>query len=105
METRFSSTPRTLPQAKSKMPTSKPHACANSQPSSAAWPEIWIGVSRKECDNAIEEQDRRRAYFGWLKYRSARISHHRQLRSREKKAETDPSPGEQQARSEVTTTA
>src|SRR5258706_1471527 len=42
------------------MPTSKPHACANSQPSSAAWPEIWTAASRKECDNAIKELDRRR---------------------------------------------
>src|SRR5437867_2263245 len=54
-ETRFSSTPRTLAPAKSKRPTSKPHACANSQPSLAAWPEIWTAASRKECDNAISE--------------------------------------------------
>src|SRR5437867_1095874 len=68
------------------MPTWKPRACANSQPSSAAWPEIWIGASRKECDNAIEELDRRRTYFGWLKYPPPRISYYRQLRSREKKS-------------------
>src|SRR6266496_1101411 len=45
------------------MPTSTPHACANSQPSLAAWPEIWTAASRKECDNAIKELGRRRTYF------------------------------------------
>lgn len=37
---------------------SKPHACANSQPSLAAWLGIRTVASRKECDNAIEELEK-----------------------------------------------